>query len=158
MIPLTWAYAIVRYRLMDVDVIFQQGYVYTLSTVAVLGVFYAALPSRSARLKIQAQARSWRSSWCRRSYFSRSGTGFRSSSIATSSTKIVTIIGGPWSSSPAELSSETDLDHMLESVGERLIRTLSIRYVAVFLREDDRFRLHLWSGKAGPPASRIISI
>ena len=41
LIPLTWAYAIVRYRLMDVDVIFQQGYVYTLATVAVLGVFYA---------------------------------------------------------------------------------------------------------------------
>ncbi len=40
LIPMTWAYAIVRYRLMDVDVIFQQGYVYTLSTVAVLGVFY----------------------------------------------------------------------------------------------------------------------
>ena len=32
LIPLTWAYAIVRYRLMDVDVIFQHGYVYTLST------------------------------------------------------------------------------------------------------------------------------
>ena len=52
LIPITWAYAIVRYRLMDVDVIFQQGYVYTLATVAVLGVFYALVPSRSARLKI----------------------------------------------------------------------------------------------------------
>src|SRR4029077_3606871 len=30
LIPLTWAYAILRYRLMDVDVIFQQGYAYTL--------------------------------------------------------------------------------------------------------------------------------
>ncbi|MGH9559294.1 MAG: histidine kinase N-terminal 7TM domain-containing protein, partial [Bryobacteraceae bacterium] len=28
LIPLTWAYAILRYRLMDVDVIFQEGYVY----------------------------------------------------------------------------------------------------------------------------------
>ncbi|MEJ7607579.1 MAG: histidine kinase N-terminal 7TM domain-containing protein [Bryobacteraceae bacterium] len=41
LLPVTWAYAIVRYRLMDVDVIFQQGYVYTLATVAVLGVFYS---------------------------------------------------------------------------------------------------------------------
>ena len=40
LIPLTWAYAIARYRLMDVDVIFAQGYVYTLATVAVLGIFY----------------------------------------------------------------------------------------------------------------------
>ena len=50
-----------------------------------------------------------------------------------------------------ELSSETDLDHMLESVGDRLIRTLSIRFVAVFLREEERFRLHLWSGKPAHP-------
>ena len=38
LIPVTWAYAILRYRLMDVDIIFQQGYVYMLSTLAVLGV------------------------------------------------------------------------------------------------------------------------
>jgi len=38
LIPLTWAYAILRYRLMDVDIIFQQGYVYLLATIAVLGV------------------------------------------------------------------------------------------------------------------------
>ncbi len=37
LIPLTWAYAILRYRLMDVDIIFQQGYVYTLATLVVLG-------------------------------------------------------------------------------------------------------------------------
>ena len=37
LIPLTWAYAITRYRLMDVDIIFQQGYVYTLATLAVIG-------------------------------------------------------------------------------------------------------------------------
>ena len=39
LIPLTWAYAITRYRLMDVDIIFQQGYVYTLATLAVIGTF-----------------------------------------------------------------------------------------------------------------------
>ena len=37
LIPLTWAYAILRYRLMDVDIIFQEGYVYTLATLCVLG-------------------------------------------------------------------------------------------------------------------------
>lgn len=41
LIPLTWAYAILRYRLMDVDIIFQQGYVYVLATISVLGVVYA---------------------------------------------------------------------------------------------------------------------
>ena len=45
LVPLTWAYAVLRYRLMDVDVIFQQGYAYTLATLAVLGVFYGLVLS-----------------------------------------------------------------------------------------------------------------
>ena len=40
---MTWAYAILRYRLMDVDIIFQQGYVYTLATLVVLGIFYGLI-------------------------------------------------------------------------------------------------------------------
>ena len=43
LVPITWAYAILRYRLMDVDIIFQQGYVYTLATLVVLGVFYGLI-------------------------------------------------------------------------------------------------------------------
>jgi len=43
LLPLTWAYAILRYRLMDVDIIFQQGYVYTLATLVVLGIFYGLI-------------------------------------------------------------------------------------------------------------------
>ena len=60
LIPITWAYAIVRYRLMDVDVIFQQGYVYTLATIAVLGVFYALFLTIGKVSKISARGRSWR--------------------------------------------------------------------------------------------------
>ena len=43
-----------------------------------------------------------------------------------------------------ELSSETDLDPTLKSVGDRLLRTLSIEHVAFFLRGEDEpgFRLH----------------
>ena len=41
LIPLTLAYAIVRYRLMDVDIIFRRGYAYTLATLCVLAGFYA---------------------------------------------------------------------------------------------------------------------
>ena len=43
LIPVTWAYAILRYRLMDVDTIFQEGYVYTLATLCVLAVFYGLI-------------------------------------------------------------------------------------------------------------------
>src|SRR5581483_11801474 len=35
-----------------------------------------------------------------------------------------------------ELGSETDLDTMLSSTGERLIETLGIKHVAFFLAED----------------------
>lgn len=149
-IPITWAYAIVRYRLMDVDVIFQQGYVYTLATVAVLGVFYALFftigkiedPSPSAIVALILVStfvfqpiRNWIQEQLDRYIFYRDRYDYRRTLIEFA----------------RELSSETDLEHMLESVGERLIHTLSIRYVAVFLREEDRFRLHRWSGKPAHP-------
>ena len=43
LIPLTLAYAIVRYRLMDVDILFRRGYAYTLATVCVLAAFYGII-------------------------------------------------------------------------------------------------------------------
>src|ERR1035437_5855239 len=45
LIPLTLAYAIVRYRLMDVDIIFRRGYAYTLATLCVMAAFYAIVLS-----------------------------------------------------------------------------------------------------------------
>jgi uncharacterized membrane protein len=55
LVPASWAYAILRYRLMDVDLIFQQGYAYTLATLAVIGVFYGLVvtiaPSRNSTPK-----------------------------------------------------------------------------------------------------------
>ena len=38
LLPLTFGYAIFRYRLMDVDLIFKRGMVYTLSAAAIVGV------------------------------------------------------------------------------------------------------------------------
>jgi two-component system, NtrC family, sensor kinase len=43
LIPLSLAYAIVRYRLMDVDILFRRGYAYTLATVCVLAAFYGII-------------------------------------------------------------------------------------------------------------------
>ena len=43
LIPLTLAYAIVRYRLMDVDILFRRGYAYTLATLCVLASFYGII-------------------------------------------------------------------------------------------------------------------
>src|SRR5215472_16347152 len=41
LVPLCFAYAIIRYRLMDVDIIFKRGLAYTAATAGVLGVFFA---------------------------------------------------------------------------------------------------------------------
>ncbi len=39
-LPLTFAWAIVRYRLMDTDLIFKRGVTYTLATAALVGVYF----------------------------------------------------------------------------------------------------------------------
>ena len=51
LIPLTLAYAIVRYRLMDVDIIFRRGYAYTLATLCVLAAFYGIVFSLGSMVK-----------------------------------------------------------------------------------------------------------
>ena len=40
LLPLTFSWAIVRYRLMDVDLIFKRGVTYTLATAAVVGLYF----------------------------------------------------------------------------------------------------------------------
>jgi len=42
-LPLTFGYAIVRYRLMDVDIIFQRGIAYTLATAAMVGMSFGLI-------------------------------------------------------------------------------------------------------------------
>src|SRR6201981_1734863 len=43
LLPLTFGYAIFRYRLMDVDLIFKRGMVYTLAAVAIAGSYFAII-------------------------------------------------------------------------------------------------------------------
>ena len=52
LLPLTFGYAIFRYRLMDVDLIFKRGMVYTLAAAAVVMLYFAlvaASPNWSTR-------------------------------------------------------------------------------------------------------------
>ena len=46
LLPLTFGYAIFRYRLMDVDLIFKRGVVYTLAAAAVVGMYFALVAGR----------------------------------------------------------------------------------------------------------------
>jgi two-component system, NtrC family, sensor kinase len=43
LLPLTFSWAIVRYRLMDVDLIFKRGVTYTLVTAALVGVYFTII-------------------------------------------------------------------------------------------------------------------
>src|SRR6202030_1919836 len=43
LIPLCFGYAIIRYRLMDVDIIFKRGLAYTFATAGVVAVYFSAI-------------------------------------------------------------------------------------------------------------------
>lgn len=154
LIPITWAYAILRYRLMDVDIIFQQGYVYTLATLAVIGIFYGLIlsfthpdelsPTMIVSLILFATfifqpIRDWTQEQLDRYFFYKDRYDYRRTLIEFG----------------RELSSETNLDAMLQAVADRLVHTLSIQHVAFFLgsETDDGFELHTTLGirKHGPP-------
>jgi PAS domain S-box-containing protein len=150
LMPLTWAYAILRYRLMDVDIIFQEGYVYTLATLCVLAIFYGLIFSVSRAGELSGTAmvamiliaafvfqpiRVWIQEHLDRNYFYKDRYDYRRTLIEFG----------------RELGSTTDLDAMFESVADRLIRTLGVRHVAFFLWDeaDARFKLELASNRHG---------
>ncbi|MEO5925959.1 MAG: ATP-binding protein [Bryobacteraceae bacterium] len=156
LVPLTWSYAILRYRLMDVDIIFEQGAVYTLATLSVLSIFYGLIFSVSgtgemnglgmgAMILIAAfifqPIRNWIREQLNRYVFYKDRYDYRRTLIEFA----------------REAGSPADLHAMLESVADRLIRTLGIRHVAFFVREegDDRFFLELASNRAGDQTDEV---
>jgi two-component system NtrC family sensor kinase len=143
LIPLTWAYAITRYRLMDVDIIFQQGYVYTLATLAVIGAFYGLIfltlntrtispPAFVVLIAIATfvfqPIRRWIQELLDRWVFYRDRYDAR-----------LTIV-----EFARELSSETNQNTMLAKVSDRLLRTLSIQRIGFFLcnEKEHAFEVH----------------
>ncbi len=168
LIPLSWAYAILRYRLMDVDIIFQQGYVYLLATLSVLGIVSLLVfalsrgapdgrteeisPTSVVLLVVVAMfvfepLRNWIQQQLDRYVFYKDRYDYR-----------VTLV-----SFARELSSEMDLDRTLASVGERLIRTLQIEQAAFFLSRDDGkgFQLHVAldrEGRKRSPRSQALDL
>jgi PAS domain S-box-containing protein len=140
-VPLCWAYAILRYRLMDADIIFQQGYVYTLATLAVLGSLYGVVFSVTKPKDLDASAlvaliliatfvfqpiRAWIEEQLNRYVFYKDSYDYRRTLIEFG----------------RELSSQTDLSVTLQSVADRLQATLAIENVAFFLA-DERNEFHL---------------
>jgi two-component system, NtrC family, sensor kinase len=159
LIPLTLAYAIARYRLMDVDILFRRGYAYTLATVCVLAAFYGIVFSLGSLVQknfkdvgntgliavmlvaafLFQPIRNWIQERLDK-HFYRDSYDYRRTLVEFA----------------RELNAETDLDAMLNSVCERLLQTLSIRHMAVFLAEerlDDKpaFRLKMSMGARRRP-------
>lgn len=148
LVPLTWAWAIVRYRLMDVDVIFQQGYVHTLATLSVLAIFYGLIFSLGKFEDLSSSAmilliliatfifqpiRNWIQEQLDRYVFYKESYDYRLTLIEFA----------------RELGSETDLQKMLSAAAERIRSTLSLERIAFFLTPEEGggpFRLEMISG------------
>lgn len=140
-LPLTFGYAILRYRLMDVDIIFKRGVAYTLATAAIVGVYFGIvgglaeavhtkLPNAGpagliAAIVITALAfeplKNWIQGYVDRLFY-RKRYDYRRTLIEFG----------------RELSSETDLGAMLTSVIDRLSHTLLVNRIAIFLPDEDK--------------------
>jgi two-component system NtrC family sensor kinase len=138
-LPLTFSWAIVRYRLMDTDLIFKRGVAYTLATGTLVGVYFGviALITEQVHNHLSEAVREWGlvltilitaqlfdplkrrlQTWVDK-FFDRHKYDYR---------KALVDFG-------RGLSSETDLQALLRSIVDRLPRTLLVAKVAVFLAE-----------------------
>jgi len=146
LLPLTFGYAIVRYRLMDVDLIFKRGMAYTLAAAAIVGTYFAVVaaiaelvhtrvPSSGpaglmVAIVVTALLFDPVRKWIQEKldvFFYRTRYDYRRTLIEFG----------------RELSSETDLDKMLSSLVDRLARTLMVDRIAVFLGNSDASRFEL---------------
>ncbi|MFQ5663763.1 MAG: ATP-binding protein [Terriglobia bacterium] len=137
-IPLTFGYAIVRYRLMDVDIIFRRGVAFTLATAAIAAIYFGLAVAIAELFKTR--------------------TGFGSVGVVIAII-IAAVLFQPikeWTQLQLErlfyrerfdlrrtlegfareLSSEVHLDRLLAKLLDRLARTLRVERIAIFLEEE----------------------
>ncbi|HKU26782.1 MAG TPA: GAF domain-containing protein, partial [Candidatus Sulfotelmatobacter sp.] len=159
LLPLTFGYAIFRYRLMDVDLIFKRGVVYTLSAAAVVGLYFALVAGVAELVHMQKPAsgpvgliiavvvtallfdpvRKWIQDRVDHLFY-RTVYDYRRTLIEFG----------------RELSSETDLNALLSSVIDRLSRTLAVDRIAIFLRAEEEGESFVISKTLGVnPAAHI---
>ncbi len=147
-LPLTFSWAIVRYRMMDVDLIFKRGVTYTLATAALVGIYFSVVAVTAEMVHTRLpNLRVW---------------GLLAAIIATGlifdplKRMIQARVDRVFDQKRFDyretlidfgrsLNSQTDLDTLLDSIVERLPQTLLVTRVAVFLAsdgDDDSFRRH----------------
>jgi len=152
LLPLTFGYAIFRYRLMDVDLIFKRGVVYTLAAAAVVGTYFALVAGVATMVHSRQPStgpvglilavvvtallfdpvRNWIQDRVDHLFY-RTVYDYRRTLIEFG----------------RELSSETDLNALLSAVLDRLSRTLSVDRVAVFLLADEESEQFVLSKSTG---------
>jgi PAS domain S-box-containing protein len=140
-LPLTFGYAIFRYRLMDVDLIFKRGMAYTIAAGAITAAYFAIVggisevfhknfPSAGPVGLIIAIAvtallfdpfKNWVQDYLDK-FFYKKRYDYRKTLIEFG----------------RDLNSETDLDKMLASIIDRISHTLMVDRLAVFLSSPDR--------------------
>jgi two-component system, NtrC family, sensor kinase len=154
LLPLTFGYAIFRYRLMDVDLIFKRGVVYTVAAAVVLGLYFGLVTG------VALLVHNWRPNsgpvglilavvvtallfdpvrkWIQDridQFFYRTRYDYRRTLLEFG----------------RELSSETNLNTLLSSLIDRLSRTLAVDRMAIFLAGEE-------TGKFVPAKSFGMSV
>jgi PAS domain S-box-containing protein len=144
-LPVTFGYAIVRYRLMDVDIIFRRGLSYTLATAGIVGLYFAliALFADFFRATFPINSRgawvvaivltavlfqpivNYIQQWVDR-FFNPERYDYRRTLLEFA----------------RELTSELHVESLLQQISDRLSETLGVDRLAVFLAEEPQgFRL-----------------
>jgi two-component system, NtrC family, sensor kinase len=139
-LPLTFSWAIVRYRLMDVDLIFKRGVTYTLATASLVGLYFGAVAFAAEVVHIRLPSAG---SWglfaailitaqlfepLKKAIQDRVDRVFDRKRYDYRQT-LITFGRG--------LSSQTDLIQLLHSIVERLAQTLMVARVAIFFPNED---------------------
>jgi two-component system, NtrC family, sensor kinase len=154
LLPLTFGYAIFRYRLMDVDLIFKRGVVYTLAAATVVGMYFGLVAGVAELVHMR-----------------QPGSGPAGLILAVVVTALLFDPVRKWIQDRIdqffyrtrydyrrtllefgrELSSETDLNTMLSALMDRLSRTLAVDRIAIFLAREEagNFALTKSSGLSG---------
>jgi two-component system, NtrC family, sensor kinase len=140
LIPLCFGYAIIRYRLMDVDIIFKRGVAYTLATASVVAVYFAIVGVIGLLFHSSGSAgslgtvfafiiaaflfqplRDWMQGRLDR-FFYRDRLNYRRTLIEFGRT----------------LTNEVRIEPLLGSVLDRISQTLLVDQLAVFLEDSER--------------------
>ncbi|WP_263365624.1 ATP-binding protein [Edaphobacter bradus] len=138
-LPLTFSWAIVRYRLMDVDLIFKRGVTYTLATAAIVGVYFGLVALTAEIVHTRAP---FLGTWGLLAAIMITGLVFDPLKRAIHAwvDRIFDQKRVDYRETLVEfgrgLNSQTDLRALLDSIVERLPQTLLVTRVAVFLATE----------------------